>query len=303
MRVALVCFCLALIWVPIGTAHAQSTPDEQAARESACDAGIVAQCAAAARVFIGADPARAKRFLDRGCAGGDRRACGALGLMLVSGDQSDRDYARAAPLLAAACDEGMGAACGSLSNMLFLGVGVEQDHAAALTRADQGCAVHDARSCMAFGLHLSAGDVYPRDFRRAGPALREACAARESEACGMLENAASAVASGEQPGLERAAALDWFGAACQGGRPRACGVAGAFLSEGLFGPADPESGAAMFQRGCDLDHAMSCASLAEAFRSGRGVPRDAAQARAFAERALALEPGHEDALRTLRRLR
>ncbi len=278
-------------------------PASQTDKERACEHGDAAQCGQAAAALIGSEPLRARSFLERGCAGADHRSCDALGLMLVSGEETSRDYARAAPLLASACNDGAGAACGALSNMLFLGVGVSLDHAAALARAEAGCAHDDPRSCASLGLYLSAGDIFPRDLTRAGPALMTACAAASPNACAILENAASLAVQGEDPRFERSAGLDLFDAACSGGQPRSCGVLGLFISEGLFGPPDHGRAAAAFARGCALDHAVSCASLAEAHRTGRGVARDDAQARTFADRALTLDPGNADAARTLRRLR
>jgi uncharacterized protein len=286
-----------------GLAPAQQTEQTQADQERACEQGDAAMCGRAAVSLIGLDTPRARNFLERGCAGSDHRSCGALGLMLVSGEEGGRDYTRAGPLLGPACDEGLGAACGALSNMLFLGVGVPADQGAALARAERGCSLDDPRSCAALGLYLSAGDVFPRDLTRAAPALVTACVASSPNACAILENAATLAVQGADPHFQRSAGLDLFNAACAGGQPRSCGALGAFLTEGLFSPPDLGRAATAFERGCSLNHAVSCASIAEAYRTGHGVPRDDAQASEFANRALAIDPNNSEASRTLRRLR
>jgi TPR repeat protein len=224
--------------------------------------------------------------------------------MLVSDDEAGRDYARAAPLLEQACADEFGAACGSLATMVYLGTGVPAaDPQRAMGLAERGCSLRDAQSCAMVGLLLSTGQVSSIDLGRAATALNFACAEGALNACELLENAAALVMQRIDPRVERERALPMFDMACQHGQPRACGMVGAILDEGLMGPADPERGVAAFQRGCTLNHAMSCARLAEAYRVGRGIARDAAQARASAERAIAIDPDNRDAARVLRRLR
>lgn len=285
-------------------AHAQPVPAATPTElEQRCEAGEPPACALAASPLIGVDALRARALLERGCSGADQRSCGALGLMLISGEESRRDYARAAPLLKISCENGIAAPCGALSNMLFVGAGVVADQPQAVALAERGCLLDDALSCAAFGLHMSAGDVFPRDLSRAAPALTKACVAAASRACEILENAAAFAVRGEDPRFSRAAGLELFDVACAGGRPRACTALGLFLKEGLFGPADSARAATLFERACALEHANGCASLAEAYRNGDGVLRDPSKARTFADKALDMDPGNADATRTLRRLR
>jgi hypothetical protein len=130
-----------------------------------------------------------------------------------------------------------------------------------------------------------------------------ACAASASQACAILEDAAADAVRGKDPKFAAGGAMKMFEAACDGGQPKACGAFGAFLTEGLFGPADHVRAATAFEQGCKLSHAMSCANLAEAYRNGRGVARNKDQARVFAEKAIAIEPGNADAKRTMQRLK
>jgi TPR repeat protein len=198
----------AAIWAcASGAAIAQTEGgDVQAGRERACEAGDAAACGQAARAFIGPDAPRARAFLERGCTGGDRLSCRALGVMLVSGAESGRDYARAAPLLDAACAEGTGAACGLLANLVYLGEGVPADPRRALTLAERGCALEDARACAAFGLFFVDGRGLPtRSNSRgtgAGQGLRRRSSGRvqdpgERRGCGRpREGSAHAACSG-----------------------------------------------------------------------------------------------------------
>jgi TPR repeat protein len=294
--------CAAAAWAS-GTAVAQpAIPEAPTGKEQACESGDASACGHAATAFIGSDAARARALLDRGCAGGDRRSCDALGLVLVSGEENNRDYSRAAPLLNAACNDDVGASCSALANMAFVGVGVPADPNRALALAEKGCVLDNARACATFGLLLSSGEDLALDLRRAGPPLVKACAAAVPSGCEILEKAAALAVQGEDPRMERAAGLELFDAACTGGQPRACGALGAFLAEGLFDRAEPIRASAAFERGCTLNHAMSCASLAEAYQAGRGVSRDKDRARSLAEKALAIDPGNAEARRTLRRL-
>jgi TPR repeat protein len=291
-------FAAAHVSIP---AFAQAA-DNLAAAQDACNSGNAEACRTGATIALQSDSKLARSLAERGCALNNRQSCDALGMMLVSGAEADRDYVRAAPLLGAACDNGVASTCSLLSSMLLIGVGIPADKPQALARAERGCTLDDARSCAAFGLYLSAGDEFPRDLSRAAPALIKACAASANQACSILEDAAAAAVQGKDPKFEKSGALRMFDAACAGGQPRACGAFGSFLAEGLFSPADPARAAVAFDQGCKLNHAMSCARLAEAYRNGRGVARDTAQARVLAEKAIAIEPGNADAKTTLKRL-
>ncbi|MGH6951011.1 MAG: tetratricopeptide repeat protein [Vitreimonas sp.] len=293
---------ISLGWISLAAAQT-TTPEAQASLERGCEAGNAESCREAARSWITVDKARAIALLERGCAGGDTRSCGGLGLMLVSGDEAGRDYARAAPLLEQACGADFGPACGALANLVYLGVGVPEDPQRARSLMQRGCELRDAQTCAAFGLVASTGEAASLDLGRAATALTFACAEEVPRACEFLENAAASVARGEDSHAPREHSLAIFEAACQGGQPRSCDVLGGFLFEGLLGPVDFERGATAFQRGCALDNARACAALAEAYRRGRGVARDAALARASAEHALAIDPNNSEAARTLRRLR
>lgn len=283
-------------------ASAQDGTPSLAVLGRACSEGEARSCGQAAGLLLESDPDRARVLLESGCAGEDVGSCRALGMNLVSGPEEARDYARAVPLLAAACDEGFGLACGSVSNLILLGEGTPADKPRAATLAERGCALDDPRSCLSVGLYFATDEIFPLDFNRAGPALVMACRNSEPEACRLLENVATNAVLARDPRFPRAAGLELFDVACSGDMPRSCGALGGFLTEGLFGPADLPRAAAAFERGCALDNVTSCAKLAEAYRTGRGVARDHIRARELVNRALSLDPDHADARRTLNRL-
>jgi TPR repeat protein len=295
---------LAFGWACLASPAIAQTTDSNslATLKESCNAGNAEACRAASAAVLESDPRLARSLAERGCAANDRNSCNGLGMMLISGEQTERDYARAVPLLAAACDDGVGLACGALSNMLLVGAGTAKDNPQALARAERGCTLNDARSCASLGLYLSAGDIFPRDLTRAAPALLKACAASAPEACSILQDAAADAVQGKDPRFDKAGALPLFEAACAGGQAKSCGAFGAFVDEGLFGRADPARAAVAYEQGCTLGNAMSCASLAEAYRNGRGVARNKEQARAFAQKAIAIEPANADAQKTLKRL-
>lgn len=304
MRIAGTITSIVLFFSGVGSAEAQTPlPSMQSALERDCEGGDAAKCGQAAMGLIGTDRARARTLLETACSGEHRTSCNALAILLVSGEESARDYPRAIPLLALACDDGVGVACGSLSSLLYLGVGASEDLDRALSLAEQGCALDDPRACASLGVYLSAGDSYPRDLGRAGPALVKACVASVLDSCSMLELAAVDAVKGLDSRFPRSSGLELFGVACDSGRATSCGALGGFLSEGLFAAADHPRAARVLDRGCSLDHAMSCAFLAEAYRNGRGVAKDKTKARSLAEKALSIEPENPDAQRTLRRLK
>lgn len=303
MRPSALALLAALFMVALPCA-AQTAEAPSSSFEARCVAGEVGVCSDAGLAYLHSDPTRSRALFERGCNSGNSTSCLGLGLALISGPEEQRDPARAAPLLETACTDGAGSACGALSNLTYLGIGVPEDRLRAFQLSERGCVLRDGRSCAAYGLHLSTGESVQRDLGRAGAALVLACNERAPRACEILENVAAQVARNEDDAAPTgASAVPLFEVACEGGQPRSCGVLGAFLREGIFGPADLQRAAAFSARGCELDHAMSCADLAEAYRRGRGVTRDDTQARAFAERALSIDPQNEDATRTLRRLR
>jgi ankyrin repeat protein len=97
---------------------------------------------------------------------------------------------------------------------------------------------------------------------------------------------AKAYESGDGVEKDLARSLALFTRACEAESRWACSKVGSFVASGRgVGTADPAGAARWFERACAQGHGWSCNRLGEMARDGEGVPRDAARALAFFEKA------------------
>lgn len=124
------------------------------------------------------------------------------------------------------------------------------------------------------------------DAAGAKKTLGDACDAGSARGCYHLGRVL--LASGDA--ADQRAAEAPLGKACAAGRRVACYRLGRVLLEDADRAAD---GAQLLTKQCDVGHARSCASLADAFADGAGVPVDKRQAAEL--RAKACEAGYSRA--------
>ena len=163
--------------------------------------------------------------------------------------------------------------------MLFEGAeGVEQDKAASEPLLVKGCVV-DARACSFLAkLKFEAGEVGPASLaavdactRGGAPmcvehinATTKGCDDENATACYALASLLDLGVDLKAPkralvNTRRNAALE---RACSFGEAPACADLAEFTEKGFYGiEADPRRARVLYQKGCALEHAPSCAAL------------------------------------------
>jgi TPR repeat protein len=161
--------------------------------------------------------------------------------------------------LLALCERGTDDTCWIAGEFVASGRIPDQDPGGGLALMEKGCEQGDAQACASVGTwwyNRRGGSDEPS---RGIPYLRRACDNIEPVGCHAL---ALALDSGTGIVQDQAAAGRLYEENCRNGFGLSCfnlGV-GRITGEGV--PADAEGGLAAFRRGCTLDHARSCASLA-----------------------------------------
>ena len=217
------------------------------------------------------------------------------------------------------CDSGNPTDCLHLSDAYVAGIGVtkDQDKATALIQQAAGlyqkaCDGGDSTAC------LKTGDMWMKyshgNYDSANPLYRKACDGGNSTGC---YNLAVAYAFGYGLPVDNAQAAAFYQKACDGGHASGCLKAGFMYSLGLDSPVpqDQARANALFRKACedhkivtdeqyygspDKDIADCCEQLGHAYKFGRGVPIDKAQAAALYRKACAL--GESDGCDSLKEL-
>jgi TPR repeat protein len=136
------------------------------------------------------------------------------------------------------CERGSAKACSSLAKAYATGKGVPKDEATAVQLYEQACQGKDLLGCTILGSMVASGQGVPASIERASTIWRQACDAGEPNSCTLL---------GAMYELRRV-------------------------------PKDPATAAVYYQKGCDGGHGDGCTQLSKLYRSGLGVPQDAARA-------------------------
>lgn len=180
--------------------------------------------------------------------------CSKLGTALLRDATGVADQRRAADLFRLACDANDGLGCSNLAALVEDGIGVARDVPASTRLYVKACRLKDGFACGMAGLAYLYGTGVAVDEARGNSLCEQGCSLGSTSACVSL------------------ASLDRLGRA---GHPR-----------------DPAKAAKVFIPACEGDDPMACASLADMYGTGEGVPRDAARARTL--RAHACELGVTD---------
>ncbi|MGB9407259.1 MAG: tetratricopeptide repeat protein [Terracidiphilus sp.] len=219
--------------------------------------------------------------------------------------------AQAAGRYQKSCDAGNANECIHLSDAYVAGTGVTKalDKATSLIQQAAGlyqksCDGGDMTAC------VNAGNMWMKyahdNSDSANPLYRKACDGGNAAGC---FNLAVAYAFGYGFPVDNAQAAAFYQKACDGGNASGCLKAGFMYSMGLDSPVpqDQARANALFRKACDghkiatdeqyyggpgYDIPIGCEQLGHAYKLGRGVPIDKAQAAAFYRKACALGESH-----------
>lgn len=173
---------------------------DAAAAERGCADGSILDCTRLGLALsqgthgVSADPARARRLLERACELGQGHvpACTALALLLRDGHgpEHSSDEQRALGILERACRQDEPSACASLGLIFTEGLGVPykppvQRMGATFYR--KGCDLGHARACWHYGLLLQSGFAVTKDPAAARAYFTKGCKAGYQIACDELK--------------------------------------------------------------------------------------------------------------------
>ena len=137
-----------------------------------------------------ADAAERLRACAEQCHDGVLADCAALARLIHRGDGAPRDSAFAALLYRYACDSGHAPSCHELGNMYYFGDGLPQDSERAVALYDRLCGQGFTTACLVLGYLFERGLGVRRDAARALREYRRACALGSSAACSLVEQMA-----------------------------------------------------------------------------------------------------------------
>ena len=271
--------------------------------ETKCPEGMVyadGKCAkrkdAAAYLCKADDVADCTAQCDKGHPG----SCGLLGITYkYGGPGTGRDLAKAAPVLDKGCSGGDTKACVELGDMKMSGAGTAKDAAAAVKLFEKGCSAGEAAGCRFLGIAYTSGSGVGADPAKAASLLTQACDGGDDRGCG---EAAVLYADGKGVGKDADKARDYHQRACNGtwapsceslGQmkeaqrdligakifyQRACFRSGAPSACFHYGRLDYEKNAQFakvaFNRACSMRVDQGCAALKVLYGENRPVMGD-----------------------------
>lgn len=272
-----------------------------ALKERACDLGNEAECFSLGYGYekgkfgLPEDRARSAKFHLKACELGDKESCcnvyrscarfegecqdptkrDALYLRAARANDPEKDY----------LDCWIG---GEAEYLLAIEAGKSQPAPAAPTAARQtpqaaepsvaalqgDCDRGSAKACFSLAEKYGTGKGVPKDEATSARLHEQACRGKFLLGCSVL---GSLYLSGQgvPASIEQASAIWQY--ACDAGEPGSCTLLGV-LYELRRKPADPATAAVYYQKGCNGGHGDGCTQLSKLYRSGLGVPQDAARA-------------------------
>jgi uncharacterized protein len=214
-------------------------------------------------------PSWREPYYKKACDGGVAEACYEYALM-ADGDDG-LAYARKG------CSMGSGGACSRIGYVLR---GKEEE---AATRSFlRGCALGDGDGCSEAAKRTIRGTGVERDIPKGLDLLSRGC---DAGLAGVCAEFAEILSSGRDRslGVDLPRALTAARRACEGD-PDTCSKA----SDIAFSAGKNEDGFAFLKRSCDqlsVIEPQSCERLADLYTSGRGTPKDPAQAKEALKKA------------------
>jgi uncharacterized protein len=167
--------------------------------------------------------------------------------------------------------------CGTLGELYRVGFGVTADPVQA-TRLYKSACEAGGNWCDTFGQRAHDGVGMAADDTAALAALERGCKGGLAHSCEIATNILIATKIDDARGFTLASM------GCDYKHGMSCYLAGWMSAVGRAGgPASPERGFALYEKGCGFGSPAACGAQAEAYRSGTGVAKDPALAIAKAE--------------------
>lgn len=245
---------------------------ELAKQEGGCPAGLVlaeGKCTKAADApAYQCKPGDAKECQAQ-CDKNHAGSCGALGVMLATGDGAAQDATKAAQLFEKACAGGDTPSCVNQGRMLADGSGAAKNEAKAAELFDKACADGVAEACGFLGTLLLEGRGVGKDLGKAAEKLKLGCEGGHDRSCGR---AARLYASGDGVTQDLATALQLYLKACRGADGAACGELAQMYEYGKGTGKNAINAEMYYRRGCFMGNGEACADLGrlEAGKPGGG---------------------------------
>ena len=239
----------------------------------ACDGGLAASCAVAARWLArrasaantdtpdNADEGqvlKARLELEQACLSGQADACFQVGQAFEGGNEGfPRDVSLAATEYARGCDLEDARACNSIGCALEYGDGVPRDSAHATEAFERSCHLGESTGCANVGYMAEHGEGTLKDLSRARGLYRDACRAGEFYGC-VHADMLAAVQAGAP--ADFAPALAHWERLCAVARSaRACEFASILYLDGVDGgQRDPAKSLSTMARACSLGESRAC---------------------------------------------
>jgi TPR repeat protein len=162
--------------------------------------------------------AAAVQAFSAGCAARDGAACSMLGVAYEIGLGGPRSLPRARGYYQHACEGGNARACGNLGELLLASAASAADTRSAVDMLGTACAAGHARHCAALGRAHGSGERLPRQPALAASFLDRACRGGDGRAC--LDLAHELELRDQRAGGERT--FELLLAACAQGDPAGC---------------------------------------------------------------------------------
>lgn len=250
-----------------------------------CEAGSGDSCfqlAIAYRMGNGTakSEATAMKTYDRACRVYENAAaCHDAGVILGQRPESEREPTVLLDYGKRACELDK-RQCDLLAHLLSTGKGGRQDPEESSRLYDIACTHGSDVSCSSLGHRLFSAIGVKQDARRAVEVWVRACTMGHGGAC---KSAAEQYYYGKQVGKDLKRAYGLFTDGCDHDNAQACHWAGAMHLESSsgVGNVDLDLARTLIERACTMGRPQGCTAAARIYRDGRGVPADAAKARAL----------------------
>ena len=254
--------------IDLGTAPGAETLDPLALRQRGCEGGDARACILAGYAMTIAEPPAndsAIRNFARACDLGEGDGCYRLGLVLRDRTDAAPDWQRAQQTFDRACDDGNDDSCYEFAVGLAYGDdragtnGTESDPQAAAALFDRLCTARYAGACVDLGYLYAEGLGVPLDMARGIEFSARACAMGHGMGC---NNLAVHLEQGEGVARNLPQAARYYDQGCSAGAGIACFNLAPILDAGDLGTPQPARARALYRKACDLGEADACA-LAE----------------------------------------
>jgi TPR repeat protein/serine/threonine protein kinase len=261
----------------------------RAAYQKGCDGGEQRACRRLGSVLERTDPGKAAALYKAACDKGDAASCTLLGVLHEEGKSLPRDPVRALALYDTACKASDKLGCAYQSFILFEGLGVKQDEARATELAKDAasylameCDSNHPRQCVAVGVMLGSGMAGTKEDARAAELMQKACDADEPAGCANL-GVMELFGVGVAKDSKRA--IDHLQRACNDGEQAACTGLGLLMAKVMFVVRRGVRGVATLKVACSGPIDLGCAGWGAAYPAPADLAGDPSAAVAISTKA------------------